>query len=116
MNLYHCMIELKHGTRAMAFAAAAEAWMEHLRAQGMIRSWRLLRRKLGLASGAHSDLLLEVEVENLASLDEMFRLLAQSGDEAARRYDQLHQMIARAEVDLYRPYPDPEQRERIALI
>lgn len=116
MNLYHCMIELRSGAKALAFAAAAEAWMGHLEAQGMIRSWRLMRRKFGLASAGHADFILEVEVDGLSQLDEAFAALAQGDDAVERRYDQFHQMIAKAEVGLYRPYPDPTQRERIALI
>jgi hypothetical protein len=42
--------------------------------------------------------------------------LANADDAATRRYDQMHGMIARVDVGLYRPYPDPTQRERIALI
>jgi hypothetical protein len=116
MNLYHCMIELRSDARALAFAQACGQWMEHLQAQGLISGWRLLRRKFGLASGPHTDFLLEIEVPGLATLDAAFSALALSDDTATRRYDQMHGMIARVEVGLYRPYPDPTQRERIALI
>ena len=68
MNIYHCMIELKDGARALAFAAAVEAWMNYLKAQGLILDWRLLRRKFRLASGAHTDFLLEIDVGGLADL------------------------------------------------
>lgn len=116
MNLYHCMIELKDGARALAFAAACEAWMAHLRAEGLISGWRLLRRKFRLASGAHTDFLLEIEVAGLAAMDDAFRALGGTEEAAERKYDLMHQMIASVEVGLYRPYPDPAQRERIALI
>jgi hypothetical protein len=116
MNLYHCMIELRPEARALAFSQACTNWMEYLRAQDLIFGWRLLRRKFGLASGAHTDFLLEIEVPGLATLDAAFSALALADDEATRRYDLMHGMIARTEVGLYRPYPDPNQRERIALI
>jgi hypothetical protein len=116
MNLYHCQIELRPEARALAFAQACTHWMEHLQAQGLINGWRLLRRKFGLASGAHTDFILEIEIPGLATLDAAFSALAMADDEATRRYDQMHGMIARADVGLYRLYPDPTQRERIALI
>jgi hypothetical protein len=116
MNLYHCMIELRPEARALAFAQACSQWMGHLQAQGLITDWRLLRRKLGLASGQHTDFLLEIELPALSTLDTAFSALATADADATRRYDLLHGMIARAEVGLYRPYPDPTQRERIALI
>ena len=116
MNLYHCMIELRQDCRALAFAKAAQAWMSHLQDRGLIAGWRLMRRKFGLASGTHPDFLLEIEIAGMAALDEAFSSLAIADEEAGRRYDQMHQMIARVEVGLYRPYPDTAQRERIALI
>lgn len=116
MNLYHCMIELKSDARALAFAAAVQAWMSHLQDQGLIGPWRLLRRKFGLASGAHSDFLLEIEVTGLDQLDLAFRGLGAVDDAAERRYDQMHQMIASVDVGLYRPFPDVQARERIALV
>ena len=116
MNLYHCMIELRQDCRALAFAKAVDGWMTYLKGQGLITGWRLMRRKFGLASGTHPDFLLEVEVRGTAALDEAFAALAAVDDEASRRYDLMHQMIASVEAGLYRPYPDATQRERIALV
>lgn len=116
MNLYHCMIELKSDAKALAFASAVETWLTTLAGMGQIGQWRLLRRKLGLATTAHCDFVLEIEVDDLAALDVAFRALGHVDDVAQRHYEQLHHMIARAETGLYRPFPDPERRERIALI
>ncbi|MCW1932792.1 DUF6614 family protein [Pararhodobacter zhoushanensis] len=116
MNVYHCMIDLKSDARALAFAHALEAWMNQLRDAGRIMNWRLLRRKLNLAGEGGADFLLEIEVEDLAQLDAAFRFLGRGDDDAWQRYDKMHQFIARAEFGLYRPFPDPERVERMALI
>ena len=116
MNLYHCMIELRQDSRALAFAKAVDGWMSLLQSRGLITGWRLMRRKFGLASGTHPDFLLEVEVSGLAALDDAFAALAAADDEAGQRYDLMHQMIAHVDTGLYRPYPDASQRERIALV
>lgn len=116
MNLYHCMIELRPEAHALAFAKAAGNWMDHLKTLGLVTDWRLMRRKFGLASGAHTDFLLEITLPDLATLDSAFSALAHADEAAGQRYDQMHGMIARAEVGLYRPYPDANPRERIALI
>lgn len=100
MNIYHCMIELRDGAKALSFAAACDGWLSRLQARGMISGWRLLRRKFGLASGAHSDFIPEIEVEGLTQLEEAFAALSSAGDEDERRYFQLHQMIGRAEIGL----------------
>lgn len=116
MNLYHCMVELKSPDRALQFAAAADAWLGHLKDQKIINDWRLLRRKFGLASGQHTDFLIEIEVESMSALEKAFSLLSKMDDEHTRRYEFMHSLIGSMEVGLYRPYPDPEQRERIALL
>jgi hypothetical protein len=116
MNLYHCMVELKSGDRALQFAAAADAWLGHLKAEKIITDWRLLRRKFGLASGQHTDFLIEIEVESMSALEKAFSELSKMEDEHTRRYEFMHSLIGSMEVGLYRPYPDPEQRERIALL
>ena len=116
MNLYHCMVELKSPDRSLAFAAAANAWLGHLEDEKLIRNWRILRRKFGLAAGNHTDFLIEIEIENMAALEETFGKLGKMDDEFTQRYEQMHDMISTMQIGLYRPYPDPEQRERISLL
>ncbi|MFN3912931.1 DUF6614 family protein [Hyphomonas sp.] len=116
MNLYHCMVELKSSDRALQFASAVDAWLGHLKNEKIISDWRLLRRKFGLASGQHTDFLIEIEVESMSELEKAFSLLSKMEDEHTRRYEFMHNLIASIEVGLYRPYPDPEQRERIAFL
>ena len=116
MNLYHCMIDLQNDAKAIPFAKALGEWMDHLRASGYIGSWRLMRRKLNLASDAHRDFLLEVEVDGLASLDDLFRYVRSSSDQVEDLYAQVHQMIDTVEYGLFRPFPDPEKIERAAIL
>lgn len=116
MNLYHCMVELKDPDRSLEFAAAANAWFDYLAEKNMIQSARILRRKFGLASGDHTDFIIEIEVENMAGLENAFAELSQLDDAAYQKYIRFHNKIAQMKVGLYRPYPDPEQRERIALV
>ena len=77
MNLYHCMVELKSPDRALQFAAAADAWLGHLKSENIITDWRLLRRKFGLASGQHTDFLIEIEVDGL---DQLREVIAEGAD------------------------------------
>lgn len=116
MNSYFCLIQLKSDARALAFAQSLDAWMTLLRDAGRISGWRLLRCKLNLASDAFTDFLLEITVTDLAQLDLAFGYLAEGGDDAIQRYDRMRQHIAQVEFGLYRPYPDPQGMERLALI
>jgi hypothetical protein len=116
MNLYHCMIELRSGAKALPFASAADQWLSGLRDKGVIAEWRLFRRKFGLGSSTHTDFILEIEVEDMGQLDEAFRVLSASDDDDTQQYELLHQMIESVDIGLYRPYPDASQRETVALI
>ena len=116
MNTYHCMIELRPEARALSFAHAVRLWLDHLAGLGLVADWRLMRRKFGLASARHTDFVLEIEIRGLAALDDAFTALADADAHAVELYEKMHAMIASAEIGLYRPYPDPAQRERIALI
>lgn len=116
MNIYHCLIELRPEARALSFAHTAGLWLDHLASLELVSGWRLMRRKFGLASGRHTDFVLEIEIQGMAALDEAFTALADADDHAVKLYEQMHAMIYSVEIGLYRPYPDPKQRERIALI
>ena len=116
MNLYHCMIDLKQDAKALTFSMAVDAWMTHLKDAGKIENWRMMRRKLNLASDAHGDFLLEIEVRDLAQLDLAFRESGKQDEDVARLHRAVHDLIAQSNVGLYRPFPDPERSERMALI
>lgn len=105
MNLYHCVIELRPEARSIVFSEACAQWTGYLQSHGLISGWRLLRRKFG-SSGQHTDFLLEMEVPDLAALDAAFSALGNKADEATQRHEHMHGMIARAEIGLYRPFPD----------
>ena len=116
MNLYHVMIDLKDDAKALSFAKALDDWLGYLQGQGLIGEWRLMRRKLNLAADNARDFLLEIEVDRMAQLDEMFRHISSHSDEVDRLYYPVHHMIGRAEFALYRPFPDAERAERVALL
>ncbi|MQQ07162.1 hypothetical protein GFB49_01720 [Epibacterium sp. SM1979] len=116
MNLYHCSIDLVHEAKALAFANAVDQWMAYLQERGTVRDWRLLRRKLHLANDACRDFLLEVEFDDMIQLDSAFRVLGEKDEEVERLYEGVSNLIAHVDVGLYRPFPDPERAERMALI
>ena len=48
MDLYHIWCDLKPGVRDTAFSEAMSRYLDYLKAEKKIESWRLTRRKLGL--------------------------------------------------------------------
>ena len=117
MNLYCCQIDLRHDAKALAFAAALEAWLSHLQTEGVIGPWCLMRRKLNLAADCYRDFFLEIEIADLAQLDAAFAATGHTDDDAeGAMRARVHDMIAEMDFALYRPYPDPHSVERMSLI
>ena len=116
MNLYHCSVDLKDDAKAVAFAVAVEAWMGHLQSNGVILAWRLCRRKLGFGAPRARDFLLEIEVQDMAQLDQAFRFTGSRDERVEQLYTNVHQMVGEFDIALYRPFPDPERAERMAFI
>ena len=100
----------------MAFAVAVDAWMTHLKSNGVIQTWRLYRRKLGFGAPGARDFQLDIEVENMTQLDQAFRFTGTHDENTERLYTTVHQMVGQVDIALYRPFPDPERAERMALI
>jgi hypothetical protein len=69
MNIYHAWCDLKPGINDMAFSEGASKYLNHLRAKGMIESWRITRRKLALAPPQLGEFHVMTEVKDLAQLD-----------------------------------------------
>ena len=49
VNIYHAWCDLKVGVSDVDFSEGLAKYLDHLRTQGLIESWRLTRRKLGLS-------------------------------------------------------------------
>ena len=116
MNLYTCFVDLRNDAKALIFAKAVEDWMTYLQSQSVIRGWHLYRRKLNLASDRHRDFMLQVEVDDLGQLDRAFRVLGRKDEDIETLYRAVHDQIMAAEFGLYRPFPDEERAERMALL
>ena len=115
MTLLRTMIDLSSDAKALHFTQAAHDWLTALQKRGLITSFQILRRKMGLAADPHRDFLIEIEVPDMAALDRLFDGIGQAGDDLAALYDRMHQMIGHAATGIYRPFPDQARRERIAL-
>ena len=115
MNIYHCMVALKDPGASFGFSAASEAWFEYLCGEDLIKSWRLMRRKLPLASGAETDFIIEVELEREDMLAHTFPETADASPAAPHYFERLQVMIHQMHIGPYRPYFEYDQRERVRL-
>lgn len=106
MDIYHAWCDLKSGVSDIAFAENVAAYMGHLKAQGLIESWRLTRRKLGLGAPGLGEFHLMIEVKDLAQLERAFQRVAGRSEPVEGFHFAVNSLAGRAVFALYRDFPD----------
>lgn len=115
MNTYHCMVALKDPDSSSGFSVASEAWLEYLCSEDLIKSWRIMRWKLPLATGEHTDFILEIELKCADDLAQTFPESSAEGDDLPFYFQRVQNMIARVAIGPSRPYCEYEQRQQVRL-
>ena len=111
MNIYHAWCDLKPGVSDIAFSEGASNYPTHLQAKGMIESWRITRRKLGLAQPELGEFHVTIEVKDLAQLDRAFDHVAERSEPTEGYHFGVNALVQNVRFALYRDFPDP-QRQR----
>ncbi len=107
MDIYHVYCDTKPGIADLAFVAAIDRYMIHLRDGGKIHGWRLTRAKLGLGLKGMGDWHLMIEVRDLAQLDAAFHHVASRADPVEGHHHGVNSLVTNVTFALYRDFPDP---------
>lgn len=75
--------------------------------QGLIASWHLTRRKLGLGAPGLGEFHLMIETRNLAQLDAVFAHVATRDEPVEGFHFGVNALVQNARFALYRDFPDP---------
>jgi|SRR6185437_16070239 len=110
MNIYHIWCDLKPGVSDMGFAEKANAWLGHLKQEGLIEGWQLTRRKLGLAPAGLGEFHVAISVTDMAQLDRAFERAAARAEPAEGFHHAMNALVANASFALYRDFPDGVRR------
>ena len=104
MNIYHAWCDLKPGVSDIAFSEGASKYLAHLQAKGMIESWRITRRKLGLAQPEFGEFHLMIEVKDLAQLDQAFDHVAERSEPIEGFHFGVNSLVQNVRFALYRDF------------
>jgi hypothetical protein len=107
MNIYNVWCDLKPGTSDIEFSAQIAKYMGHLKSQGLIEGWRLMRRKLGLGPAGIGEFHLMIETRDLAQLDAAFERVAGRREPVEGFHFGVNSIVANPVFALYRDFPDP---------
>jgi hypothetical protein len=106
MDVYHIWCDLKPGVRDSAFSEAVSRYLDHLKAEKKIESWRLMRRKLGLGPSGIGEFHIVIEIRDLAQLDAAFHVVASRREPLEGVHFGVNSLVQNATFALYRDFPD----------
>jgi hypothetical protein len=109
VNIYHVWCNLKPGVGDIAFSERLSAYMDQLKGEGLIASWRLGRRKLGLGPRELGEFHIMIEVNDLAQLEAAFARVAGRSEPIEGLHFGVNSLVEDAVFALYRDFPDPER-------
>ena len=109
MDVYHIWFNLKDGVRDAEFADAARAYLDHLKAGGMIATYRITRRKLGLGHPNLPEWHITLDFENMAQMDRAFDRVSSRADPAESFHHAVNSKVRDIFFALYRDFPDPQR-------
>jgi len=110
MDLYHIWCDLKPGVRDVALLEGTRKYLGYLQSEGLIESWRLTRRKLGLGPAGLGEFHIIVETRDLAQLDAAFRGVSSRREPVEDFHFGTNSLMHNAVFALYRDFPDPHRR------
>src|SRR3954468_10870675 len=111
MDIYNAWFDLKLGVLDTEFYDRLAAYMDHLKAESLMQSWRLTRRKLGLSAAPVGEFHLMMEFSGLAQLDQAFGQVASRREPVESVHFGVNSLAQNVQFALYRDFPD-EVRHR----
>ena len=106
MDIYHVWCDLKPGVSDMTFSERMADFMGYLKSKGQIESWRLMRRKLGLAPAEFREFHIMIETNGLAQLEAAFKHVAARREPVESVHFDVNSLAANVVFALYRDFPD----------
>ena len=106
MDIYHSFFNLKPGIGDLEFVEHARAYFEHLKAEGLLADYRIMRRKLGLSGVDLPEFHIMLEFEGMAQLDATFARVAARSEPIESLHHGVNSRVKDASFALYRDFPD----------
>jgi hypothetical protein len=102
MDIYHVSCALKDGVSDTDFHNQTTAYCEHLKTDGLIAGYRLMRRKLGLGPSHLPEFHLMIEAAGLAQVS------SRAGPVEALHHA-VDSLVPNVTFALYRGFPDSDR-------
>lgn len=112
MNRYMIWCNLRKSHEDMEFSRAVAGYLGFLQEKGWIVRYRMSRRKFGFGPESLGEFQIEIESEDLATLDRAFNEVARRSGELERMHAEVYTRATDLKTALYRDFPDPQRASK----
>ena len=106
MDCYEIWFDLKDSHRDLEFAEALARYMGYLEQKGLIRGYRLTRRKLGFGPQGLGEFHVTIETTDLVQLEAAFQRAASRDSDVEPLHAAVYASVKNTQFALYRDFPD----------
>ena len=107
MDIYHIWADKEGHITDLEFVNNMKAFLEHLKSEGKMESYRITRCKMGFRSMDIPEWHIMMEFRNMAQMDSAFERVAPLEGELETKHRSFNQFVAdNIQHALYRDWPD----------
>ena len=106
MDIYHIWCDLKPGVSDMEFVTSLHRYLDKLRDDGQLVTYRITRAKLGFKPPQLREFHITLEFENLMQLQTAFDHVATRTDPIESLHQTVNSKVQDIYFALYRDFPD----------
>ncbi len=99
-------MDLKDSHRDLEFVENVNKYLGHLKAEGLLESFLLTRRKLGFGPKEIGEFNVMIGVKDMAQLDAQFQYVASRAPPVELLHRSVYGMVGTFNAALYRSFPD----------
>ena len=111
MQIYHIWFDISRNITDLEFTKALKVFLEKLRAEDLIRDYRITRRTLGLGLPELGEFHVTLESDDMAQLDRAFERMTAREGEMEEAHVNVNRHVENIRFALYRDFPDENRAE-----
>ena len=106
MDVYHIWFNLKDEVRDVEFTDAVQTYLGYLKEAGSIASYRITRRKLGLAPPNLPEWNITIDFQDMAQMEKAFGRVSSRAHPVEGFHQAVNSKVKDLFFALYRDFPD----------
>ncbi|MFO1350949.1 MAG: DUF6614 family protein [Gammaproteobacteria bacterium] len=106
MDIYHIWCNLKPGVRDVEFVESVRSYLERLKSDSLLCTYRITRAKLGLSPPQLREFHITLEFNDLAQMQSAFNIVSSRTEPIEGLHHAVNSKVQDIYFALYRDFPD----------